>query len=138
MQLHSNLYCCSNFLCLIFLGVSIKLTPYESVTSSPSPISLKKQRYKNIRIYQNNLCDGVSRKVVFLVHWDILNGFWGGGYFFIFFFYFFVLNGQVLLENARTRFEPNCANLFRGQNGHFWSYLDPKWRFRAVRGSGTP
>ena len=66
LQLHSNLYCCNNFLCLIFLGVSIKLTPYESVTSSPSLISLNKQRYK--RIYQNNQCDGVSRKVVFLVN----------------------------------------------------------------------
>ena len=62
----------------------------------------------------------------------------GGVVILLFFFYFFVPNGQVLLENVRTRFEPNCANLFRGQNGHFWSYLDPKWRFRAVRGSGTP
>ena len=30
-------------------------------------------------------------------------------------------NGQVLLEIAHTRFEPVCANLFGGKNGHFWA-----------------
>ena len=46
-------------------------------------------------------------------------GFGGGVILLIFFF--FGSNAQVLLENACFRFEPVCANLWRGQNGHFWA-----------------
>ena len=41
---------------------------------------------------------------------------WGG----VILLFFCVSNGQVLLENVRTRFEPNCATLLGGQNGLFW------------------
>ena len=44
----------------------------------------------------------------------------GGVVILLFFFVFFVPNGQVLLENARSRFETICATLLGGQNGHFW------------------
>ena len=68
----------------------------------------------------------IKRKILISYNTDnkseLLTSSWatkfGGGYFINF---FFCPNAQVLLENACFRFEPTCANLWRGQNGHFWA-----------------